>query len=417
MRLTCYTVKTEADHLASMHNIKGLINKMKFCFLHPNFVMGGAERLILDMTIAVKELGHEASILTGSLSENRFDDIKEKKVDVEVRMSWIPKHIFNKLSGLLNYIRMLILTLIIVLCRRKQYDYVVVDQVALPLILLKLFGIKTVFYCHYPDYLQIQTSNSLLKRLYKGFMYILEIVSMKCADTILFNSEFTRKTALRYLRCDPAKCHILYPTTRINEKTENIRAEPNRHFLCLNRIERRKRHDIVIAAFARLVEETGTDKRLLVAGHLDYSSKDDIIYYKQLKDTIKQYKLENSVSICLVLSDVQKRIAIASSIAVLYPPIDEHFGIVPLEAMALQIPVIAHNSGGPQEIIEHGKTGYLASTDEEWKQYMAQLLQTKENKLKAIQKSCSIRFENKFSPNVFKERLGEILAQLTRKAV
>lgn len=42
--------------------------------------------------------------------------------------------------------------------------------------------------------------------------------------------------------------------------------------------------------------------------------------------------------------------------AVLYTPEKEHFGIVPVEAMAMGTPVIARNSGGPRESIVHGQT-------------------------------------------------------------
>ena len=43
----------------------------------------------------------------------------------------------------------------------------------------------------------------------------------------------------------------------------------------------------------------------------------------------------------------------------LYTPAGEHFGIVPLEAMYCGTPVLAVNSGGPLETIEHGVTGWL----------------------------------------------------------
>ena len=43
----------------------------------------------------------------------------------------------------------------------------------------------------------------------------------------------------------------------------------------------------------------------------------------------------------------------------LYTPAGEHFGIVPLEAMYCGTPVLAVNSGGPLETVEHGVTGWL----------------------------------------------------------
>lgn len=44
----------------------------------------------------------------------------------------------------------------------------------------------------------------------------------------------------------------------------------------------------------------------------------------------------------------------------LYTPENEHFGIVPLEAMVAGRPVIACNSGGPTETIQHCVTGLLS---------------------------------------------------------
>ena len=43
----------------------------------------------------------------------------------------------------------------------------------------------------------------------------------------------------------------------------------------------------------------------------------------------------------------------------LYTPAGEHFGIVPLEAMYCGTPVLAVNSGGPLETVDHGVTGWL----------------------------------------------------------
>jgi alpha-1,3/alpha-1,6-mannosyltransferase len=46
---------------------------------------------------------------------------------------------------------------------------------------------------------------------------------------------------------------------------------------------------------------------------------------------------------------------------------EEHFGIVPLEAMSVGTPVIAVDSGGPKETVENEKTGFLcASSSEEF---------------------------------------------------
>lgn len=55
----------------------------------------------------------------------------------------------------------------------------------------------------------------------------------------------------------------------------------------------------------------------------------------------------------------QRTLLLAACQAVVYTPQHEHFGIVPLEAMAHQRPVIAVNNGGPTESVVSGVTGYL----------------------------------------------------------
>lgn len=49
--------------------------------------------------------------------------------------------------------------------------------------------------------------------------------------------------------------------------------------------------------------------------------------------------------------------------AVLYTPENEHFGIVPIEAMYMKCCVIAVNSGGPMESIINGETGFLVESN------------------------------------------------------
>ena len=46
------------------------------------------------------------------------------------------------------------------------------------------------------------------------------------------------------------------------------------------------------------------------------------------------------------------------------PKWNEAYGNVVVEALACGVPVIAYKRGGPSEIIEHCKTGYLAEPDD-----------------------------------------------------
>lgn len=53
-----------------------------------------------------------------------------------------------------------------------------------------------------------------------------------------------------------------------------------------------------------------------------------------------------------------KDMLLKTATLLLYTPANEHFGIVPLEAMLQGVPVLATNSGGPLETVEEGVTGW-----------------------------------------------------------
>lgn len=56
---------------------------------------------------------------------------------------------------------------------------------------------------------------------------------------------------------------------------------------------------------------------------------------------------------------IERAFLLSKCRCVVYTPQNEHFGIVPIEAMVAKRPVVAVCSGGPMESILHQKTGYL----------------------------------------------------------
>ena len=78
---------------------------------------------------------------------------------------------------------------------------------------MRLLGLPTIFYCHYPDLLLSTDRTSLLKRLYRVPLDWLEQWSTGLADILLVNSNFTKEvfkdTFPRLNRIQPA---VLYPS-------------------------------------------------------------------------------------------------------------------------------------------------------------------------------------------------------------
>ena len=87
-------------------------------------------------------------------------------------------------------------------------------KVSTPLPLLRLLGLPTIFYCHYPDLLLSTDRTSLLKRLYRLPLDWLEQWTTGLADILLVNSNFTKEvfkdTFTRLNRVPPPA--VLYPS-------------------------------------------------------------------------------------------------------------------------------------------------------------------------------------------------------------
>ncbi|MFN8642707.1 MAG: glycosyltransferase [Candidatus Binatia bacterium] len=69
--------------------------------------------------------------------------------------------------------------------------------------------------------------------------------------------------------------------------------------------------------------------------------------------------LADQVEIVRSPDDAALQALLGRARALLYTPVDEHFGLVPIEAMAAGRPVIAADSGGPTETVLEGVTGFL----------------------------------------------------------
>ena len=94
----------------------------------------------------------------------------------------------------------------------------------------------------------------------------------------------------------------------------------------------------------------------------------------------------------------------------LYTPPNEHFGIVPLEAMLAGVPVLAANNGGPLETVIDGQTGWLRSVTatEEWTQIIRKVLfEMKEEQLLQMGEAGRQRVKGEFSRNKMSIGLDE----------
>ena len=98
---------------------------------------------------------------------------------------------------------------------------------------------------------------------------------------------------------------------------------------------------------------------LVFAGGFDARLPENASVLSDLRRLALELGLSSRVAFLPSFSDEQRGALLAVATAVLYTPENEHFGIVPVEAAAAAVPVVACSSGGPMESVLDGETGFL----------------------------------------------------------
>lgn len=403
-------------------------------FLHPDLGIGGAERLVVDAAVALQNRGHKIRIITNHHDRNHcFEETRNGQLCVETVGDWLPRSILAKFAAACAYLRIIYASLYIAfwLSRHENIDVIFLDQVSVGIPILKWCtgSPKILFYCHFPDQLLAQRGG-VLKEWYRMPLNILEEITTGKADSILVNSKFTRgifKETFKSLTVTP---NILYPSLNTKYFDENSGVEiidgiKNKLkddqivFLSINRFERKKNIALALRAFHKLessIKKSDWEKCVLVlAGGYDHRVTENVQHFDELLALTESLNITDKCHFLKSPNDKLKLWLISRCEALLYTPTNEHFGIVPLEAMYLRKPVVAVNSGGPTETVIHGSTGVLCA-DGSIQEFAAAL-----NRFVADRSLSAVwgekgrkRVLNYFSFDAFEERLDAIVKDLLR---
>lgn len=126
---------------------------------------------------------------------------------------------------------------------------------------------------------------------------------------------------------------------------------------CAARLFRGKGQDDVIRAVAAIREEF-PDIRLLIIGRDDRQAM-RTSFTEELTTLAGTLGVSEHVIFTGHRTDMAALMAACDVFAL--PSLEEPFGLVFLEAMAMKKPVIALDSGGAPEVVEHGKSGLLSA--------------------------------------------------------
>jgi alpha-1,3/alpha-1,6-mannosyltransferase len=130
---------------------------------------------------------------------------------------------------------------------------------------------------------------------------------------------------------------------------------------------------------------------------------------------------ETSVIFLHSVPTASKLLLLRRASLLVYTPANEHFGIVPLEAMAAQLPVLAATSGGPMETVVEGETGWLRDTDDvgAWAGVMGKVLgdDMSQEELERMGRAGAKRVREGFERDAMARRFEEVLWEMGRTRV
>lgn len=293
--------------------------------------VGGAERYVVNLCRAQRELGHDSALMLFAEKENNLEvdgvhiltarakrcihgingDFNPLPTDLQRFASalnmWEIVHVHNfagDVSVLASFIRKFM---------RKNYRLIATDHNWNGLTIARVF----------------KTSKPMMK--FSGFDGLLPVT--RAASSFYMN--FAKVFRPLYGGVDP-------------ERFRPVNGKRGKDILFVGRLTPYKKVENIIKAISLLEDQP----RLTVIGPtLDKQ-------YRTLLEELAS-KLNVDTRFLGTVSDESLVKYLSSSAALVLPSIDEGFGLVLLEAMACELPVVANRAGGVPEAVDDGETGYL----------------------------------------------------------
>ena len=298
-------------------------------------VPGGAERVTLVLAQALRNI----TLCVGSASESAYwrDYIEPSDmVPLGVNANWAPWLAIRSLRAFQKDTTFL-----------RNYDWVLYSGSYAPIAIENHPTGPNLYYCHTIPRFIYDLRKYYLENLpvlaRPALLGLIEYVqprfeaALRRMDFIIANSKTVQARLEHFLKM---KSRVIYPPCN----TEAFEWEaPQGYYLSTARLEAYKRVDLIIKAFLKM-----PDKKLVVASG-----------GSEEKELMKIAQGASNIHFTGWCGDRRLQKIISRSIATIYLPKDEDFGLSPVESMAAGKPVIGVAEGGPTETVLQDRTGLL----------------------------------------------------------
>ena len=234
-------------------------------------------------------------------------------------------------------------------------------------------------------------------------------MKMMRMNHVVCNSNFTKNIIDEEYG---TKSIVIYPPV----DTESIKPRRKEKIIIyigrFSQLVQSKRQDVLVKAFKKLLKnKTIKEWKLILAGGVEVGVGD---YMKKLEKEIKGYPIEIIKSPDFkTVKDLYGRAKIFWSAAGFgtdekkNPKKVEHFGITTVEAMSAGAVPIVYKAGGPREIIENAKTGFLWKNEKELISLTKELIADR-NLMLNLSNNALVA-SKRYEYEIFKKKVSEIL--------
>ncbi len=303
---------------------------MKIAIVEPYIGgLGGAQKVISEYTSFLKTKGHEVEIFTCRKEKSPYSKFNKIKINV-----------FGYRSKYLSAVNFLFKKI-------KGFDIIIAND--FPSYLISIFNKNVVWVCYSPkrDFYDLKDfafknanfKGKLIHLIKRLFLKKIDLISARRMKVIFAISKNVESRILKYYN---TQSRIFYPGIY---NSVYFNKDYNNNFLSVARFVPPKRVENIVRAMEHVKDKRA---KLLVIG--EGGDKEKIVNLCKNKDNIKFIGKVSEKK----LKDLYARCR-----AVIYVPVDEDWGLVPLEAAASGKTTIGVNEGGLKEYIINNKNGFL----------------------------------------------------------
>jgi len=315
------------------------MKKKKLVFIWNNFLIGGTERMLLDVLKNLDRNKFDINIITILGSGPMEEEFKQLGSSIFFAGSKkYPSSFFLKLIWILC-IPFIFLRLIVFL-RKINPDTIITSLYQSDILgYLASFGLDTKLVAIQHDVVKI-----------KPIMRCLKIKALKNTDQIIAISDEVKEFLIEYFKVSDSKIEVIYNGIDFDKFLSFQKPDKDWEpvFGTIARLDKIKGHIYILEALKKMRNEGIKLPKFIFIG--DGPERENLEYFVKENDLLNVKFVGEVLDVGQYLKQIN---------VFVFPSLSEGLGIAIIEALVAKKLVIASNVGGVKELIKDNKTGIL----------------------------------------------------------